>query len=177
MDLWSFIKTFGIIGAKLVIFIVIASYAWTTIHEFAHLIAAKLTCGVHEWTMKVWPCKLDGRKVGGYVRYYPVRLETNKGRAFVSLAPFIISTLCCMMFPIAIMTKSLIFIAIMFAGMTDHIGGSAVKSDTFWDLPHAAKKLNIPFWRMRLYFLSIVAVSVIVSICIYVKIINDVVAG
>ncbi|MHA2280270.1 MAG: metalloprotease family protein [Promethearchaeota archaeon] len=175
MDLWSVIKTAAIVGGQLVIFTVIASYAWTTIHEFAHLIAAKITCGVDEWTMKVWPCKLNGEKVGGYVQYQPIKYQTKKGRALVSLAPFIISTLCCVILPIAVETRSLVFIAIMFAGVMDQLGGATVKSEIFWDLPHAAENLNIPLWRMRIYCLSVVVVSCIASFYAYINILKEIV--
>lgn len=171
--MWYLIKPAVSVGAQLFVLIVIAGYAWTTIHEFSHLIAAKITCGVHEWTMKVWPCKLDGVKVGGYVQYHPIREQTDYGKAFISLAPFIVSTLACIVLPIAVASHSLIFIAIAFAGVSDQVGGAFVKSDTFWDLPNAAEKLNIPLWRMRLYILVVPIISCAISFRIYIDILRD----
>jgi hypothetical protein len=155
-------------AALLFILIIVADYVWTVIHEFAHLIAAKATCGVDWWTMKVLPCKLNGEKVGGYMQYLPTKPLTKKVEAFISLAPLIISTLCCMILPIAIETRSLIFIAFILAGVFDHFG-EATASNITNDLPSAAKNLNIPLWRMRLGCLSISAVSVVVSMYIYLE--------
>ena len=162
--MYELVINIGFIGLLLAIFLV-SDYSWTTIHEFAHLIAAKLIFGVSEWEMKVRPCKLDGRKVDGYVKYWTIKPLTDKGQAVVSLAPapFIISILTCILLPICVTEGYYILVPIMWAGVLDQMGGSTVKSDIFWDLPSASKGLGIPFWRMRMYSLSIVFASVLVS--------------
>lgn len=145
------------------IIILISDYLWVVVHEFSHLIAAKLIFGVSEWEMKVWPCKLDGRKVGGYVKYSTIKLITNKGDGLISLAPFMVSILTCILLPICIITQHYILAVIMYGGVMDQIRGSMVKKDLCWDLPHASKCFNIPFWLMRASCLSIVFVSLFIS--------------
>ena len=56
-------KIVGIAVGLFSAFVIIGHYLWTTIHEFAHLIAAKLVFGISEWEMKVRPCELNGRKI------------------------------------------------------------------------------------------------------------------
>jgi hypothetical protein len=176
--MWDSIKPALFVGIKLFVLIIIANYAWTIIHEFSHLIAAKITCGVYKWKMKIWPYKLNGVKVGGYVRYYPAKVQTDGGKAFVSLAPFIISTLSCIALPFAIMSHSLVLIAITLVGVLDQIGGALVRSDTFWDLPNAAEKLGISLWKMRLYILVAPVISCFISFHIYLNVLEDIfVAG
>ena len=68
MTSWEFVYTWVLCSALFIA----SSFAWVIIHEFSHLIAAKLTCGVSKWEMKVWPCKLNGVSVGGYVKYSPI---------------------------------------------------------------------------------------------------------
>lgn len=147
---------------------IVSSIAWTIVHEFSHLIAAKLTCGVDWWEMKVRPCELNGRKVGGYVRYSPIRPQTNIGRAIISLAPFLISIPICIMLPMLVLTKYYILTGILLGGVIDQIGGAVVPSDTFWDLPHAAEKLKIPLWLMRTGFILLAAISIVVSVYIFI---------
>ena len=168
MTIWEYVG-FCIAWAVLLI---VSNLAWVVVHEFAHLIVAKLTCGVSEWEMKVWPCKLDGRKVGGYVRYWAIKRQTKVGQALVSLAPFMVSTLACIILPIAVMTKSIVFVAIMLAGLIDQVGGSTVEADPSWDLPSASKNLNVPLWIMRVCSLSIVLASAIASVYIFVDMIK-----
>jgi len=144
---------------------------WTVVHEFSHLIAAKLTCGVSEWEMKVLPHKVDGEKYAGSVRYYPIRYRTRKVKAFISLAPFISSTVACILLPIAVMSKSIIFIAFMVAGIVDHLSGSMVPKDIRWDMPHAAKNLNISLWKLRTCGIMTGCISFLISSYMFWKII------
>lgn len=166
MTLWEFVHAW----VALMVLFMVSSFAWTIVHEFAHLIAAKLTCGVSKWDMKVLPCELDGVKVSGYVRYHPMRKETNKGRALISLAPFIVSTLVCVALPVFALTESVILFTIMSAGWIDHLKGSITESDPIWDLPSAAHSLKIPFWLIRICSLLIAVASAIASVYIFIDI-------
>ena len=170
---WELAYKFASIAGPLGVLCIVSNLAWTVVHEFAHLIAAKLTCGVSEWEMKIWPCKLDGAEVGGYLKYVTIRPQTNYGRALVSLAPFIITTLACIALPILVVTKSVILLVIISAGWLDHVSGSIVSSDLIWDLPRAANKLNVPFWIMRLCSLSIALASAAASIYLTIDIIRS----
>jgi hypothetical protein len=148
----------GVLG----ILIFISDFIWTIIHEFAHLVAAKLTCGTRRWKMRVWPHKLNGESVAGSVAYTPLRPETNRGRGVVFIASFIPSIVACIILPIAIFTGSIPFIALMIAGWSDQVSGSLPASNTA-DLPVAARELKVSPILLRICGLSIAVASLVVS--------------
>lgn len=137
---------------------------WTIIYEYSHLIVAKIVYNVQGWEMKTVPCYLNGRAVGGYVKFQTLSDEnmTNYKSAAVSLAPFLTSTMACIIIPITAVELPIVAIA-LFGGLIDHVEGSMAPKDLFWDMPSAANKLNISLNKMKAFSLIIPYMSIIVT--------------
>lgn len=124
-------------------FAILLTFLWTVIHEFSHLIAVKLTCGAHNWSMKLWP-KFDKKGITfGMLEYDPIKPLTNNRSAIISLAPWIPETLATISFPLLVYYHTLLpIILFSLMGVFELIFNSFNNED-WTDTMRAAKALNI----------------------------------
>ena len=141
----------------------LASYfAWTYIHEMAHLLMAKKLVGVTKYEMKLYPHRYNGELRWGSVKYWMKRQSTDDEDYFISIAPRLPNMLACALFPLAAFMNgwfALVWMIFWGAGIVDLMYGSIGWSE-YSDLIQAAVSKKINPWRLRLLGFGAAALSI-----------------
>lgn len=152
--------------------VVVSFFAWTTIHEVSHLLAAKKLVGVVKYKIKPYPHihPQAGFRWAG-VEYWPEREVTSTESGLISLAPRLPNLLAAALCPLAPFVGSLfgLFPAVAWllfwgAGVVDLLNGS-IGYSKHSDLQNAAETLNINPWVLRCFsVISIPSLFLVLSI-------------
>ena len=161
-----------IVFAILIILLAVLSSAmvvvWTAIHEYSHLIAVKLTCGLTSWNIKILPHYLDGVKVGGSLTWMPKREITPLESVIISLAPCALSFVSIILFPIAIVGNNFVITMFCYFGIFDLMGNASCTGHYNNDFNSAARSLGISSWKLSLPAIIVGALSAITGIIILI---------
>lgn len=144
-------------------------FAWTAIHEHAHLFMAKKTVGVLKHEMKLYPHK--DPKYGfrwASVQYWMPRQATPEEQYKISMAPRIPDFIA-----VGLLTLWLLFLPVnwwtalplgfLAGGLVDLITGTIARSP-YHDLNKAAVAKGIKPWKIQLVQVGVILLPVAAAI-------------
>ena len=130
-------------------FWLVTNFAWTTVHELAHLFAAKILVGARLIKLRPWPHSLNGVEVGGSVSYsYPNGIPSKIQAVMILQAPQAINVIATLLFPLAFLFSGWgfwIWSIIWSAGIMDLVGNYIGHSEGS-DLARTVELLSWSRW-------------------------------
>lgn len=147
----------------------ILGLVWTFIHEMSHVVAVKLTSGLHWYRMRLYPHKLNGEDCGASVTYLPKRVIKPKEQAIISMAPFVPSLLASVLCPVAIFMSGWVAVAwflFWFIGVCDLVSEVSASTKNS-DIMNAARNLKLNIWKLRILGLAVIPTIVTLSMVLH----------
>ncbi len=96
---------------------------WVSIHEYSHLLMAKLLVGVVDYKIWLLPHKVNGNFYFGRVVFIPKKELTPKQEVCVLMAPRIMGLVALILFPLIGLHIPLLFCLIILGGLLDWAHG------------------------------------------------------
>jgi hypothetical protein len=138
-------------------------FLWVTIHELAHIAAAKFTCGVSKWRIYPYPHTHADGFYWGRATWWPLRQANDEEQIWISLAPRIPDITAALVFPLFLAFHWWIPAIIAGAGLVDFFTGSlGIREHS--DLRRAATAWKLSPWVLRIAGMAVITASVIVGL-------------